>query len=153
MSTRTIKNAGLKGVEIGAEMPDASITKLLGHYTYDTIIEEGGYSWRAMVINHPSGRVLVESDFSNQDIINRIQIMATDLRYQRKISVGSTVADLDQLAGPWYITHIPAYHRVDLTVQGLHFLISDDFIDSDNEDAPKRTDIPRGSEILSIVLM
>lgn len=153
MSVRTIKSTGLKGLALGEPMPQEHVTRLLGHPAHDSIIEEGGYSWRAMVIEHPSGTVLVESDFANQDLINRIQIMASDLRFQKNIAVGSTVANLDQLGGKWYISHLADYGKVDIAVQGLHFLISDDFLStSDTETIPKNQ-IPRDAPILSIVLM
>lgn len=153
MSTRTIKPSGLKGISIGDEMPQMSMTKMLGHQAYDSLIDEGGYTWRAMVVNHPSGQVLVESDPFNQEVINRIQINASDLQYQKKVSVGSTIADLDEIGGAWFITHLPNYRRVDVTVNGLHFLIGDDFVDTSDTTALTREQIPRAAPILTIVLM
>lgn len=152
-SARTIKSTGLKGLKLGDPMPEEHITRLLGHPAHDSLIEEGGYAWRAMVVEHPSGMVLVESDFSNQDIINRIQIMASDLRFQKRIAVGSRVASLDELGGRWYISHLADYGKVDIAIQGLHFLIADDFLLSTDEKIISKDRIPRDSPILSIVLM
>ncbi|MEZ4684547.1 MAG: hypothetical protein R3B47_00315 [Bacteroidia bacterium] len=153
MSARTIKAAGLKGLSLGEPMPEEHVTRLLGHPAHDTVIDEGGYSWRAMIIQYPNGKVLVESDFSNMDIINRIQVMASDLRYQKNITVGSTVASLDQLGGKWYVSHLPDYGRVDIAFQGLHFLISDEFVQHNDPETLKPERIPRDAPILSIVLM
>lgn len=153
MSARTIKSTGLKGLALGEPMPEEHVTRLLGHPAHDSVIEQGGYNWRAMVIEHPSGSVLVESDFSNQDVINRIQIMASDLRFQKNITVGSTVASLDQLGGKWYISHLTDFGKVDITVQGLHFLIADDFVQKGESESLSKNSIPRDAPIVSIVLM
>ncbi|MFK7968983.1 MAG: hypothetical protein AB8F95_01385 [Bacteroidia bacterium] len=153
MSMRTIKPSGLKGISLGDPMPELNVTRMLGHPAHDSIIEEGEYSWRAMIIEHPSGDILVESDYFDQNKINRIQIKARDLRYQKHITVGSTVDALSSLSQRWFITHLPDYDRVDLTIEGLHFLIDDTFLETKSEEAIQKDDIPKDAQILAIILM
>lgn len=150
-----IRTSGLKGLALGKPMPEKNIMRLIGYPAHDSVIEEGGYTWRAYVVELPEGHVLVESDFFQQETINRIQVYAPALTFQKTIQVGSTVADLAPLKKPWTVTHLPDFERVNIAAGGLQFLISDHFLTEEQKQLPQipLEQIPPNAPILGIVIM
>ena len=117
---------GLKFAQIGEEMIAPDTYKLKGKYLRDTLFQEEEYTWRAAVLDYPTGKVYIEEDFYGQNRINRIRVEAGQFSFRKELFPGMSIAELKQLPWQWEISYLEAYGVWDLhstAFPRLHLLV------------------------------
>lgn len=117
---------GLKFAQIGEEMIAPDTHKIKGKYLRDTLFQEEEYTWRAAILDYPTGKVYIEEDFYGQNRINRIRVEASQFSFRKELFPGMSLAELRQLSWQWEMTYLEAYQVWDLTSQAfprLHLLV------------------------------
>ncbi|GAB4427464.1 MAG: hypothetical protein OHK0039_45810 [Bacteroidia bacterium] len=125
-ATRQITPSGLGFIQLGDAMPAPGRARLRGHDLRDTLFNEGGFVWRAAVMQYPGGKVYIEEDFVAQQRVNRIRIESSDLRYRKHIHTGMTLGELRGYYPEWQVVYLPAYGYWDLSAlarPSIHYLL------------------------------
>ncbi|MEL6675888.1 MAG: hypothetical protein AAFR61_27015 [Bacteroidota bacterium] len=153
-----ITERGLKYVKLGDPMPEAGLNRWKGHAVTDTLFDEGGFSWRGMVLKYREGQVLIEEDFLKQGTVNRIRVESPQLNVKKTIAVGNTVADLLPLAKDWDVLYLADYGLLDVTSLSdyhIHFLIRDTENKQElfEKEGLKLQELSPSAQIVSIVIM
>jgi hypothetical protein len=121
-----IRRSGLKKIRLGDPLPPMGSEYWWAYPAKDTMFLEKDYLWRGVILRFPEGRVYLEEDFFQMATLNRIRIETPDLLFKRKIRVGNSLRELKAMGGKWEILYLPEYHKVDIYVKGVHFLVSGD---------------------------
>ncbi|RMG18117.1 MAG: hypothetical protein D6730_23200 [Bacteroidetes bacterium] len=128
MGSKKILPRGLKYLSIGDPMPEAGTRRLKGRAVRDTLFNEGGYQWRAAVLQYKGGKVYIEEDFWGKGKVNRIRIESPELKFKREFSVGMDVEALKRLTNDWNIIYLEDYGLLDLAsplFPEVHFLVKE----------------------------
>lgn len=147
---------GLKFVQVGDPMIPANKYKLKGKYLRDTVFQEEGYTWRAAILDYPTGKVYIEEDFYGRNIVSRIRIEASQLMFRQELCAGMSLEELKSLPWQWEVFYLENYKVWDLSSEafaGLHLLVpaGSDFFDP--EAVTDVEQLPEGSAVRSIVFL
>ncbi|MEO0896098.1 MAG: hypothetical protein AAFY71_06865 [Bacteroidota bacterium] len=91
----------------------------------DTTFEENGYSWGVQILSDKDGRLLIEEDFFQNGVINRIRIEHPKWQGKNGISIGQTYGSFKDNINKGFVSFIPSFEMVDLvsTQQpSIHYL-------------------------------
>ena len=146
--SKKISRSGLKYIQIGDPMLKEGMDHLKGHAARDTIFNEDGYIWRAVILKYNTGKVYVEEDFFEKKVVNRIRIETPDLISRKTIKVGMNFADLKALGDDWEIVYLDSYRVFDVAsidFPSIHYLVK---ASSVTREQPEDT-----AKIVSIVVM
>jgi len=127
-NTSDIRQTGLRYVEIGSALPDVGEKEWFGMPIRDSLITEGDYSWRVVVMPYKEGQILFEENVFDRTLLTRIRIETGDLSFRKDIRVGSTVEDLRSSFKKWEVFYMAEYELFDLSLRrypSIHFLVQD----------------------------
>ncbi|HHG83908.1 MAG TPA: hypothetical protein ENJ82_04100 [Bacteroidetes bacterium] len=127
-SNKMIRSDGLKAIKLGEPIPKEGTPKLSKIPLRDSIIIEGEYSWRAVLMEYKGGLVYLEEDFFGSGNLSRVRVETPELKLKNGLRVGKLVADLKAESNKWYIVPLRKYHVFDFysrTFPRLHFLVDD----------------------------
>ena len=147
---KKISGGGLKYVNIGDVMPPEGLNQIKGHAVRDTIFNEDGYIWRALILKYKTGKVYVEEDFFNQNLVNRIRIETPDLVSRKSITIGMNFGELKTLGDDWDVNYLESYGFFDVAsidYPSIHYLIKSNINTKDSEK------LENDAKIVSIVVM
>lgn len=150
-----IDQTGFRSLALGDPMPEPGMGTYKGYPARDTLIREGGYEWRALIISCKVGEIWVESDFYQQGTINRIRVTSPQTDFKGQIQVGMAVADLTRLTRQWRFYYMAAYQVWDAHSElypSIHFLIQAP-PPGQEEPVTDLSGIPLESRISGIVVM
>lgn len=156
--TNKIRSGGLKYAQIGSAMPKAKMIDLAGRPASDSLLHEGRFTWRATRVDYEDGFVLIEEDFSQDDVVNRIRVETPSLKFKKGIAVGISAQDLARTAKEWTVTPFPEYQLLEAVSQkfpGIVFLLTAPHLDFQGQ-LPESVDIhslPENSLLDKIVIM
>lgn len=156
-SRSVITSKGLHGIELGGEMPAAGARRYKGYAMQDSLAEEAEFSWRVARLKVKGGAVYVESDFMDQEQVNRIRIESAELHLRNGLAVGKVVEDLRSAATDWAIVPLKAYRVFDFYSRkfpGVHFIVDDPAHPMEEEDWQKyqAADFSSTAKIAAIVV-
>ena len=155
---KRINDKGLKYIQLGDPMPKEGLNRFKGHSVRDTIYDEGGYRWRAMILAYKDGDVYIEEDFLGEKKVNRIRVESAELNVNKEIAVGMSFGELKTRANDWDILYLDAYGLLDVTSLSnyhIHYLIKDEDIPAARFEKEKiePNDISDSAIIVGIVIM
>ncbi|MEM7659364.1 MAG: hypothetical protein AAF399_24805 [Bacteroidota bacterium] len=127
-TSKRLQTSGIANLQVGGEMLPPETQRWKRHAVRDTMYLEGGYTWRASILQYKAGKVYVESDFMGQETINRIRVESSDIQMKNGQMVGMTVGSLLTTATDWQVTYLSDYGLLDaisLYQPSVHYLIRD----------------------------
>ena len=147
---------GLKFVQVGDPMIPVNKYKLKGKYLRDTVFQAEEYTWRASILDYPTGKVYIEEDFYGQNLVSRIRVEASQLMFRQEIYAGMSLEELKSLPWKWEIFYLENYQVWDLSSDafaGLHLLVPVGSGVDDPEGVTNVEELPEGSLVWSIVFL
>lgn len=156
-ASKTIRSDGLKAIRLGDELPAEGTPKLRKIALRDSMIEEGEYTWRAVLMEYREGLVYLEEDFYGSGELSRVRVETPELRLKNGLRVGDSVADLQSKSNKWYIVPLPEYRLFDFysrTFPRLHFIVDDPARGMEEEDwkAFQIDQFAPGARIVAVVV-
>lgn len=149
-----LRDNGFRGVRLGNQFDTMETFRWKDGAKRDTLLEEGGYEWRGVILEEEEGFVLVEEGFYGEEKINRIRVESKKFRTKFDITVGDPVSKLRQLSLDWILTPLPAYGKIDIyseTHPSFHFLVP--WEGTGHEEEVSLTDIDDFAQVVGIVIM
>ena len=126
---KVISSSGLPYAQLGESMPASGLASLGGRQVRDTLFQEGGYQWRAAIVDYGSkGKVYLEDGFWAEGKVNRIRVESAKFHVKgaEKIAVGMPWQELQPQGQGWQMVYLPDYGLVDVfsdSFPRMHFLI------------------------------
>ena len=155
--SKRLRQNGLAQLTIGKPMLSTETQRWKRHLVRDTLFNEGGYTWRASILQYKDGKVYVEEDFLGQNQINRIRVESRELRLKKGQAVGMKLADLLVTGRDWQVVYLEAYQLLDiisLYQPSVHYLVRDPQFQVRSLSQPIHIDeLSATAEITAIVLM
>lgn len=131
-SPSKITQKGLSFARLGEPMPTRGTTELEGYPARDTLYDQGGFQWRALILsgrNEKSGEeIFIEEDFAQQGLINRIRIESPGLKVGKNKKVGMSWIDLSALGKNWDAFYLKEYGVWDVIAKSkdrIHYLLEE----------------------------
>lgn len=153
-----IHKDGLAFVEIGDPMPSKDLEWFYGFPIEDTLFSADGFQWQGANIQLDSGRLVLESDFGDNNTVNRIRVESEELITRKKLRVGMKVSDLLQKGKRWQIYYLENYQLLDVSFKrrpSIHYLVREPKIEVARLKDPglKLEDLSPEATIVAIVVM
>lgn len=153
-----IHKDGLAFVEIGDPMPANDLEWFYGFPIEDTLFSADGFQWQGANIQLDSGKLVLESDFEGNNIVNRIRVESEELTTRKKLSVGMTVSDLLKKGNRWQVFYLESYQLLDVSFKrrpSIHYLVREPKIEAARLKDPglKLEDLSSEATIIAIVVM
>lgn len=157
-SNRRISSKGLPFIQLGESMPAEGLNSLNEHSVKDTLFDEGGYQWRATILEYETGRVWIEEDFLRKGKVNRIRVETPYFQGKKHISVGMSFKELKALKNDWNIFYLSQYGVIDVSSDSkftIHYLLEDpSYVPDDTEQVLVPLEKVRDdAKIVAIVIM
>ncbi len=155
-SGKMIHSEGIHYAKCGQAMPEKGTEIIGGLPATDTFYEDEGHRWRALIVEHNHGNVILEEDFYDHETLNRIRIETPDFRLRSGLKVGLTIADMGKKTGQWYISGMPRFASYDFYSEEfprIHFVIPEDGKEREPDTLGYRfSDFDPGLKIVAIVI-
>ena len=157
-ASKRISEKGLKFIKLGDPMPAEGLKRYKGHAVRDTTYDEGGYRWRAVIMDYKDGEVYIEEDFLGEKKVNRIRVESAKLSVNKEIVVGMSFGELKTRANDWDIIYLYSYGLLDVTSVSsyhIHYLIKDEKTPAKQYEKEKiePDDINDDAKVIGIVIM
>lgn len=123
-----ITQKGLAYAKLGDAMPAKGTETLAGLPARDTLYDEGGFQWRALILTAGAEEIFIEEDFGKQGLINRIRVESPSLTVGKKKYVGMSWLDLSKLGKKWDAFYLANYGVWDVISQSqnrIHYLLEE----------------------------
>lgn len=141
-------------------MPKTGTTELAGYSAQDTLYEEGGFRWRALILSYGAQKdtkgIFIEEDFGQQGLINRIRVETPGLKVGKNRQVGMSWMDLSNLGNNWDAIYLKDYGVWDVIAKSkgrIHYLIEEKRDTSTIDFEAGVSSISKDAKVTAIVVM
>lgn len=151
-----ITQKGLAYARLGEQMPTKGLTELAGLSARDTLYDEGGFQWRALILNYGNGEVFIEEDFGQQGLINRIRIETPSLKASKNRLVGMSWSALLPMKNNWdaiYLVNYGVWDVVSASQNRIHYLLEEKRDTASFDWQGGINSIPTDANVKAIVVM